>query len=77
MEPDTIGIEIVQDSDAELITLSVIWLRLFKTSSVGPVDFVVSFSRGPTDVSATDLSTSPEVPLPVFGNQTKKLPFLS
>jgi len=77
VKPDTIGIKIVENCQAKLIALSVIWLWTLGASSVGPVDIIVSLTRGPFySIAIVDLSTSPEIPLSVFSNQSKKLPFL-
>jgi len=74
MKPNSIIVKIVENCHANFITLSVVRLRTrrFGTSSVGPVDIVVSLSRGPSDVTPVNLSTSPEVSLSVFGNKSKK-----
>jgi len=77
VKPDPIGIKIVENCKAKLIALSVIWLWTLGASSVRPVDIIVSLTRGPFySIAIVDLSTSPEVPLSVFSDQSKKLPFL-
>jgi len=76
VEPDPIGIKIVENCKAKLIALSIIWLWTLCPSSVRPVNIIVSLTRGPFySIPIVDLSTSPEVPLSVFCDQSKKLPF--
>jgi len=76
MEPDPILVEIVQYSHTKLVPLPVVRLRSIGTSSVGPVNIVVSLLRGPPDVSLVHFSASPEVSLPVLGDKSEKLPLL-
>jgi len=77
MKPDPISIKIVENCQAKLIALSVIRLWTLGASSVGPVNIIVSLTRGPFySIPIVDLSTSPEVPLSVFSDQSQKFSFL-
>jgi len=73
VKPDPIGIKIVENCQAEFIAFSVVRLRTLGTSSIGPVNIIVSLARGPLDVSIVNFSAGPEIPLPVFGNKPEKL----
>jgi len=69
VESDSISIKVIQHSQTELVTLSVIRLRPSSSSSVGPVNTVVPSAAGPPDVPVVDLAPGPEVSLPVLGHQ--------
>jgi len=57
--------------------LEILKINLNSPSSVGPVNIIVSLTRGPFySIPIVDLSTSPEVPLSVFSDQSKKFSFL-
>merc|ERR1711892_862650 len=71
MELDSISVEVVQDSNTELVPLPVVWLWAAGSSCRGPGNIVIRPSRGPANVS-----TSPEVFLAITGNKTEKLPLL-
>jgi len=78
MKPDTISIKIVENCQAKLVTFSVVRLWTLGASSIGPVHIIVSLTRRPFyTIPIVNLTTSPEVPLSVFSNQSKKLSFLS
>jgi len=76
MKPNSIFVEIVENSQALLIPLPVIRLRSIGTSCVGPVYIIISLARWPSDVTTVHLPTGPEVSLPVLGNKSKKLVLL-
>lgn len=76
MEPDSIVVEVVQDSKTELVSFSIVWLWSSCSSGVGPVDIVISPSRRPTNASPTNVASSPEVSLTLPADQTKELPLL-
>merc|ERR1712106_1196161 len=76
MELDSISVEVVQDSNTELVPLPVVWLWTAGSSCRGPGNIVIRPSRGPADISIPNVSTSPEVFLAITGNKTEKLPLL-
>jgi len=69
VESDSISIKVIQHSQTELITLSVVRLRPSSSASVGPVNAVVPPAAGPPDVAVVDLAPGPEVSLSVLGHQ--------
>jgi len=69
VESDSISIKVIQHSQTELVTLSVVRLRPSSSASVGPVNAVVPSAAGPPDVAVVDLSSGPEVSLSVLGHQ--------
>jgi len=77
MKSDSISVEIIENSETELISLSVVRLRSVSSSCVGPVDIVVSPTRGPPDVAIVDLASCPEISLSVLSNQTQEMILLS
>jgi len=77
VEPDSIVIEVVEDSHTELIALSVVRLRSVSASSIWPVDITVLASWGPGDSSSSNFSSSPEISLSILSDQSQELPFFS
>merc|ERR1712012_936557 len=77
MKSDSISVEIIENSETELISLSVVRLRSVSSSCVGPVDIVVSPTRGPPDVAIVDLASCPEISLSVLSNKTQEMILLS
>lgn len=75
MEPDSISVEVIEYTQAELIPFTIIRLRSPSTSSMRPVDVVVSSSRWPVNVPSTNMSSSPKVLLVFSLHQIQELPF--
>jgi len=76
VEPDSVSVEVVEDSNTELIPLSVVWLRSTSSSSVRPVDLVIESSTGPAQSPPTHPSSSPEILLTLPGHQAGELSLL-
>jgi len=76
MEPNSIVIEVVEDGQTEFIPLPVVRLGPVRSSSVRPVQIIVSESRGPSDVATTYFAPSPEKSLSLAPRQIEKLPLL-
>jgi len=74
MESDSITIKVVQDSNTELISLSVIWLSSSSSSSMRPVDIGIGSATWPGNTSSAHSSTSPEIFLALSGHQASELP---
>merc|ERR1712038_519402 len=76
VESDTVSVEIIENRQADLVTLSVVWLGELQSSSVGPGHVVVSPARRPADPAVPDLTSSPEISLPVLGHETQEVVLL-
>jgi len=74
VEPDSVVVEVVEDGQAALVALAVVWLGATGPSSIGPVDIVVTPPTWPADTSATHISSRPKVLLTLPTNQSKELP---
>merc|ERR1719222_1033906 len=72
VEPDSVIVEVVQDSQTVLIPLSVVRLGSVGTTGVGPLVGGGSSARRPSDCRVTavvDITTSPEIFLSFSGNK--------
>jgi len=69
----SILVEVVQDSNTELVTLTVVRLRASGTSSAGPANILIAAARGPGDASVSYITTSPEIFLSFLSNKTLEL----
>merc|ERR1719445_2794258 len=75
-EPHSIIVKIVENSQAKLIALPVVWLLSPGTSCTGPSNIIVSPTRGPANIPASDPPTSPEKSLALPAHKSKELPLL-
>jgi len=72
VEPDSVIVEVVQDSQTVLIPLSVVRLGSVGATGVGPLVGGGSSARRPSDCRVTavvDITTSPEIFLSFSGNK--------
>jgi len=76
MKLDSIPVEVVEDSNTELISLSIVRLGSTGSSSVRPFDTVILPPRGPADAPPSHISPCPEVLLILPGNQLLEVGFL-
>jgi len=76
VEPDSIIVEVVEDSQATLIPLPVVRLGSVVSSSVRPVNIVVALSTRPPDVAPSDIAASPEILLSLPSHQSQELSLL-
>lgn len=73
MECYSILVEVVQDSNTELVTLTVVRLTTSGASSVGPANILIAAARGPGDTTVPYITASPEILLSFLSNKTLEL----
>merc|ERR550519_1780085 len=76
VEPHPVVVEVVENSNTELVTLPVVWLTSPSASGVGPVDVVIRSARRPGDAASIDLPAGPEIFLTLPGHQAAELALL-
>ena len=77
MELDAVVVEVVEDGQAGLVPLPVVWLGPARTASVGPLHVAVRPARGPGDVAAADSASGPVEPLALPSHQSLELSLLA
>jgi len=76
VELDSVIVEVVEDSQARLITFSVVRLSSASSSSVGPLNIVVGSAGGPADPATSHIASCPEESLTLPHHQPLELSLL-